>query len=450
MSHTHRYWIKNPLAIYSPNANAKGGLVIHGTKIDELIPAGHEPSQPYDTVIDASEHVVMPGLINTHHHFYQTLTRAYSDAINKPLFPWLQALYPVWAGLTPEHIRVSTQVAMVELMLSGCTTVADHHYLFAQGLDKAIDIQVEVARDLGIRAVLTRGSMSLSQKDGGLPPDSVVQDEDTILLDSERLINRYHQPGAGSMIQIALAPCSPFSVTRSVMQSSAELAATHDVLLHTHLAETNDETDYCLQQFGMRPLDYLESVGWMSSRTWLAHGIHFDAHEAKRLADAGVGVCHCASSNMILSSGVCPVHKYENAGVSVGIGVDGSASNDSSNLIQELRMAFLLQRLQFGADKITHLDAIRWATQGSAACLNREDIGALEIGKQADIALFKLDELRFSGAQDPLAAVILCGAGQVDHLMVNGQWRVRDGQIEDLDLNELKHRHQHYAKQLWI
>ena len=218
MSHTHRYWIKNPLAIYSPNANAKGGLVIHGTKIDELIPAGHEPSQPYDTVIDASEHVVMPGLINTHHHFYQTLTRAYSDAINKPLFPWLQALYPVWAGLTPEHIRVSTQVAMVELMLSGCTTVADHHYLFAQGLDKAIDIQVEVARDLGIRAVLTRGSMSLSQKDGGLPPDSVVQDEDTILLDSERLINRYHQPGAGSMIQIALAPCSPFSVTRSVMQ----------------------------------------------------------------------------------------------------------------------------------------------------------------------------------------------------------------------------------------
>ena len=449
MTQNQRCWIKNPQAIYSPNVNAEGGIVIEGEKIVELVSAGQEPDQRCNTVFDAHQHVVLPGLINTHHHFYQTLTRAYCEAINKPLFPWLQALYPVWARLTPEHIRVSSQMAIVELMMSGCTTVADHHYLFSDGLDTAIDIQVEVAQELGIRAVLTRGSMSLSQKDGGLPPDSVVQDEDTILIDSERLINSYHQSEAGSMMQIALAPCSPFSVTRSVMQSSAELAAKHDVLLHTHLAETHDETDFCLQQFGMRPLDYLESVGWLSSRTWLAHGIHFDDSEAKRLAAAGVGVCHCASSNMILSSGICPVHNYEKAGVSVGLGVDGSASNDSSNLIAELRMAFLLQRLQFGAENITHLDAIRWATQGSADCLNRQDIGLLEVGKQADIAMFKLDELRFSGAQDALAAVILCGAGNVDHLMVNGNWRVRDGNIEGLDTSELIHRHQQCAKQLW-
>ena len=449
MTNKQRCWIKNPLAIYSPNADAKGGVVINGDKIVEVVSAGQTPIHAYDCVFNAHEHVVLPGLINTHHHFYQTLTRAYSDAINKPLFPWLQALYPVWARLTPEHIRVSSQVAMIELMLSGCTTVADHHYLFSDGLESAIDIQVEVARQLGVRAVLTRGSMSLSQKDGGLPPDSVVQDEDTILMDSERLINCYHQSAQGSMLQIALAPCSPFSVTRSVMQSSAELAAKHDVLLHTHLAETHDETDFCLQQFNMRPLDYLESVGWLNSRTWLAHGIHFDESEARRLAEAGVGVCHCASSNMILSSGVCPVHSYEKAGVSVGLGVDGSASNDSSNLITEVRMAFLLQRLQFGAENITHHDAIRWATQGSADCLNRQDIGVLEAGKQADISLFKLDELRFSGAQDPLAAVILCGAGDVDYLMVNGQWRVRDGQVEGIDMGELKLRHKHYAMKLW-
>ena len=449
MTQEKTYWIKNPLAAYSSSTDASGGFVIRDSIISEVLSAGQSPSEEVDSVFDASEHVVIPGLINTHHHFYQTLTRAYCNAINKPLFPWLQALYPVWARLTPEHIKVSSQLAMVELMLSGCTTVADHHYLFPDGLDEAIDIQVDVARELGIRAVLTRGSMSLSQKDGGLPPDSVVQDEDTILMDSERLINSYHQSDPGSMIQIALAPCSPFSVTPSVMQSSAELAAKHDVLLHTHLAETHDETDFCLQQFGMRPLDYLESVGWMSPRTWLAHGIHFDEQEAKRLAKAGVGVCHCASSNMILSSGICPVHNYEDAGVSVGIGVDGSASNDCSNLIAELRMAFLLQRLQFGAETITHLDAIRWGTEGSAACLNREDIGSLEVGKQADLALFKLDELRFSGAQDPLAALILCGAGQVDHLMVNGQWRVRGGRLEGLDLKDLKHRHHQLAKQLW-
>ena len=442
-------WIKNPQAIFSPVKDACGGLVVRESKIIELVSAASTPQQHFDETFDASEHVVLPGLINTHHHFYQTLTRAYSEAINKPLFPWLMALYPVWARLTPEHIQISSRLAMVELMLSGCTTVADHHYVFPKGLSKAIDIQVGEASELGIRAVLTRGSMSLSQKDGGLPPDSVVQDEATILLDCERLINNYHDSSPGAMMQIAMAPCSPFSVTTSLMHSSAQLAESHQVLLHTHLAETHDETDFCLQKFGMRPIDYLESVGWLNNRTWLAHGIHFNNEEIKRLAKAGVGVCHCASSNMILSSGVCPVHGLEKAGVSVGIGVDGSASNDCSNLIREIRMAFLLQRLHSESQTITHLDAIRWATQGSAQCLNRDDIGVLEVGKQADLALFKLDELQFSGSQDPLAALILCGAHQVDYLMVNGQWRVISGQIEGIDVEKLKFEHHQAAESLW-
>ena len=449
MKNTDSLWIKNPLAVFSPGSDSSGGFLIQGTQIKEVMPAGKEPEGHVDEIFDAREYVILPGLINTHHHFYQTLTRAYGNAINKSLFPWLQALYPVWSRLTPDHVQVSSRLAMAELMLSGCTTVADHHYLFPGGLNHAIDIQADVARELEIRAVLTRGSMSLSQKDGGLPPDSVVQDEDVILSDSERLINTHHQTGAGSMIQIALAPCSPFSVTRSVMQASAQLAEDHNVLLHTHLAETQDETDFCISQFGMRPVDYLESVGWLNERTWLAHGIHFDQTEMKRLAQARVGVCHCASSNMILSSGICPVHGLENAGVSVGLGVDGSASNDCSNMIREVRMAFLLQRLVSGANNITHLDAIRWSTQGSAQCLNRPDIGVLAKGKQADLALFKLDELQFSGSQDPLAALILCGANRVDYLMVNGKWKVEHGEIPGLDLEQLKHRHRQAAESLW-
>jgi 8-oxoguanine deaminase len=443
----NRTWIKNPLSILCAE-DASGGVVIEGGHISELIPAGRAPQSKCDVEIDASRHVVLPGLINTHHHFYQTLTRAHRDALGKPLFPWLQSLYPVWAKLTPEHIALSTRLALVELLLSGCTTAADHHYLFPAGLEDAIDIQAEVASDIGIRAVLTRGSMSLSQKDGGLPPDTVVQEEDAILSDSERLVNRYHQREEGAMLQIALAPCSPFSVTREIMTASSELAQKMDVRLHTHLAETHDETDFCLQMFGMRPLDYLEETGWLNNKVWLAHGIHFDSDEIARLGANGVGISHCPSSNMILASGICPALDLEASGSPVGLGVDGSASNDGSNMIQEVRMAFLLQRLQHGAENVGHFDAMRWATEGSARCLGRDDIGKIAAGKQADLALFSLDELRFSGSGDPLAALVLCGAHRADRVIVKGKWLVEAGQYLGDDIDNLIEQHRACAVSL--
>ncbi|MEC9482447.1 MAG: amidohydrolase family protein, partial [Halomonas sp.] len=267
-------WIRDPLAC--SDQRAAGGVVVAGSRIVEAVPAGGQPSQPVDATFDASRHVLLPGLVNTHHHFYQTLTRAYSPALNKELFPWLTTLYDVWANLDEEQLALASELAMVELLMSGCTTVADHHYVFSGALEHAIDRQVETARRLGVRAALTRGSMSVGRDDGGLPPQSVVQDEDTIVADSQRLIAQYHERGDGAMVTLALAPCSPFSVSRELMRESARLAETHDVRLHTHLAETEDETAYCQRLFGLRPLDYLEDCGWLSDRTWLAHGIHFN------------------------------------------------------------------------------------------------------------------------------------------------------------------------------
>lgn len=444
----YRIWIKNPLSIYSESKsenNARAGIVIDGNKIHELLSAGKKPSTNVDVIFDASRHVVLPGLVNTHHHFYQTLTRAFPTALNKKLFPWLKSLYPVWAGLQPEHIKVSSKLALAELLLSGCTTAADHHYLFPQGLENAIDIQVESANELGMRATLTRGSMSLGENDGGLPPQQVIQTEEAILADSLRVIKQFHQPTDDAMIQIALAPCSPFSVSSALMSASAELAQQHNVHLHTHLAETHDETDFCIKQFGLRPLDYLDSVGWLNNKTWLAHGIHFDAEEISRLGKAGVGISHCPSSNMILASGICSAVSLEQAGSPLGLGVDGSASNDGSNMIQEVRMAFLLQRLKYGADNVSHTDALRWATQGSAACLGRKNIGKIEVGMQADLALFNLDEARFSGAGDPLAALVLCGASQADYVMIAGEWRVEKGEINGLDMALLMQQHRQSA-----
>ncbi|PKM24768.1 MAG: 8-oxoguanine deaminase [Gammaproteobacteria bacterium HGW-Gammaproteobacteria-12] len=334
-----RIWIKNPLAIFTANdLDASSGLVIEDGRISEVLGAGQQPAAPCQQVFDAREHVVLPGLINTHHHFYQTLTRAWAPVVNQPLFPWLKTLYPVWARLTPEKLALASKVALAELLLSGCSTAADHHYLFPGGLENAIDVQVEAVRELGMRAMLSRGSMSLGEDDGGLPPQHTVQSGETILADSQRLIGQYHERGDGAQIQIALAPCSPFSVTREIMRASAELADELDVRLHTHLAETLDEEDYCLRQFGLRTVDYLESVGWLGPRTWLAHGIHFNSEEITRLGAAGTGVCHCPCSNMRLASGICPVHDLEAAGVPVGLGVDGSASNDASNMILEARV----------------------------------------------------------------------------------------------------------------
>lgn len=431
-------WIKKPLATLDP-AYA-GGLVISGNQIVELVAEGKTPTCAVDEVFDAGRHVLLPGLINAHHHFYQTLTRAHPAALNKELFSWLVSLYPVWARLQPEMVEVSTQIALAELLLSGCTTASDHHYLFPQGLEEAIDLQLQQAGRLGVRVHLTRGSMSLGKEQGGLPPQSTVQPEEQILADSERLIRRYHDPADGAMSRVALAPCSPFSVSSELMKASAALAERHQVQLHTHLAETHDETEFCLKMFGMRPVDYLESVDWLSDRVWLAHGIHFSEEEIARLGRAGVGIAHCPSSNMLLASGICPTLELEAAGCPVGIGVDGSASNDGSNLIMEVRQALLLQRLRYGARRITHQKVLDWATRGSAACLGRSDIGEIAVGKQADLALFTLDDLQFAGAGDPLAALVLCGARQADRVMVAGRWRVTDGAICGLDLEALKAR----------
>ncbi|AUF94773.1 8-oxoguanine deaminase [Pseudomonas sp. BIGb0278] len=444
-----RTWLKSPLAIFTANdSDARGGLVIEDGKIVQLLALGESPSIPCSQVFDAREHVILPGLINTHHHFYQTLTRAWAPVVNQPLFPWLKTLYPVWARLTPAKLELASKVALAELLLSGCTTAADHHYLFPQGLDNAIDVQVEAVRGLGMRAMLTRGSMSLGEDDGGLPPQQTVQQGEVILADSQRLIHSYHERGEGAQIQIALAPCSPFSVTPEIMRASAELAAELDVRLHTHLAETLDEEEFCLQRFGLRTVDYLDSVGWLGPRTWLAHGIHFNPDEIARLGAAGTGICHCPSSNMRLASGIAPTVDLEAAGATVGLGVDGSASNDASNMILEARQALYLQRLRYGAEQITPERALGWATRGSAHLLGRSDIGQLAVGKQADLALFKLDELRFSGSHDPLSALLLCGADRADRVMIGGKWRVIDGQIEGLDVKGLIADHRQAAAQL--
>jgi 8-oxoguanine deaminase len=431
-------WLRDPLAILAEDA--AGGVVVQNDHIVELVPGGREPATPAQ-VFDASAHVVLPGLINTHHHFYQTLTRALPAALDRELFAWLGALYPVWARLTPEGHEAASTLAMAELLLSGCTTTTDHHYVFPAGLEDAIDIQVAAAQRLGIRVVLTRGSMNRSIKDGGLPPDEVVQDEDTILADSERLIARHHDASDGAMVQVALAPCSPFSVTTSLMTRTAELAARTGVRLHTHLAETADEDRFCQETLGCRPLDYLEQCGWLHDRSWLAHGIHFDDAEAARLGAAGVSVSHCPCSNQILASGTCRVCTLEAAGVAVGLGVDGSASNDGSNLMQEVRAAFLLQRARYGVGKVSHRDALRWATLGSARCIGRAELGAIRVGAAADLALFTLDEPRFSGAGDPLAALVLCGAHRADRVMVAGRWVVEGGAVAGLDLPGLIRRH---------
>ena len=437
-----KLWIQTPLAILADGAG--GGVVVEHGRIAALVPTGETPE--HDEAFDARAHVVVPGLVNTHHHMFQTLTRAHPSAIDKELFPWLQALYPVWAAnMDPHAFRLATRLALTELLLSGCTTASDHQYLFPPGLEDAMDVQAEEAERLGIRMTLTRGSMSLSQKDGGLPPDSIVQDDDAILADCERVLNRYHDRSHGAMLQVALAPCAPFTVTKRLMRETMEMAHRHDCTCHTHLGETLDEDEYCVEHYGCRPLDYVEELGWLNDRTWLAHGIHFTDGEVERIGRAGVGVCHCPTSNMVLASGQCRTRELEAAGAPLGLGVDGSASNDNSNLMESVRHALMLNRITYGIE-VTHRDALRWATEGSARCLRRDDIGVIAKGKQADLALFTLDELRFSGAGDPLAALVLCGAHKADRVMVQGEWRVTDGEPVGTDVERLRREHGEAAR----
>jgi 8-oxoguanine deaminase len=434
-----RLWLKDPIAVLAEGAGR--GLVVEDGRIVELVDAASQPAR-IDDVFNAGRHVIIPGLVNTHHHFYQTLTRAHPKAINKELFPWLLALYPIWAThINPDNFRLSVRLALTELLVSGCTTASDHHFIYPRGLEYSVDIEAEEAAQLGMRMTLTRGTVNLRKQDGGIADDRVIQDDDVLLADCERVISRYHDPIDGSFRQVALAPCAPFNVTKRIMIESAKLAARRQCRLHTHLGETEDENAYCLEHFGCRPVDYLEELGWLQPTVWLAHGIHFNDAEIARLGRAGLGVCHCPTSNMVLASGQCRTKELEAAGVTVGLGVDGSASNDNSNLMESVRHALMLGRLTYGAAGITHLDALRWATEGSARCLGRSDIGSIAVGKQADLALFTLDELRFSGAGDPIAALVLCGAYRADRVMIAGEWRVVDGVPINIDVARLQHEH---------
>lgn len=449
MKKSNNLWLKHPAGVFTANSkDAANGIVVAHNKIVELVGKGQMPTLPIDKELDCRDYAITPGLINTHHHFYQTLTRCLPEANNKPLFPWLKTLYQVWKNLDADMVHSATQLASLELMMSGATTVCDHHYVFPRGLENGIDIQVAALQDLGCRATLTRGSMSLGEKDGGLPPDSVIQTEDTILADSERVVSAFHQAQEGAMLQIALAPCSPFSVSTQLMKDTATLAKSLNIQLHTHLGETEDEDAFCLRQFGMRPVDYLASCGWLGESTWLAHGIHFTPSEIERLGKAKVGIAHCPSSNMLLASGICPTEDLLKAGCKIGLAVDGSASNDSSNMIQEVRQSLLQQRLKYGAEAITAEGVLHYATKGSAQVLARQDIGEIAVGKQADLAFFELNTLRFSGAGDPIAALVQCAAHTVDKLMVAGEFVIEDGHHKHVDPIALMEQHQALARKL--
>ena len=397
-----------------------------------LVTAVGEPGREPEAreVIDASGCLVTPGLVNTHHHMFQNLTRAFAPALGGSLFDWLKVLYPVWSRLDEEAAHVSAWIGLCELALGGCTTTTDHLYVFPSGAGDLIGAEIAAAMQLGMRFHPTRGSMSLSVKDGGLPPDDVVQDEDEILAESERLVAAFHDPSPGAMTRVALAPCSPFSVTTELMTQTAAMAEWLDVRLHTHLAEDPDEDTFCLHTFGCRPVEYLERVEWAKDRTWVAHCVHPNAREIRMLGAWGVGVAHCPSSNQILGTGLAPVREFIDAGVPVGLGCDGSASADSASLWLETRTAMLLARLRGGPGAFGARDALELATRGGAACLGRDDIGSLVPGKAADLAVWPLQGIPFAGAlSDPVEAWLRCGPVAARDTVVAGKAVVRDGCI---------------------
>ena len=390
--------------------------------------------------IDCGTMLVLPGFVNLHHHFYQTLQRNIPPAQNMKLFDWLTTLYEVWEGLSEDSIRASTRLACAELLLTGCTMASDQMYVFPSGIhEELIDIEIEAARELGIRFHPTRGSMSRGRSQGGLPPDSVVQSEEDILRDSERLIDKHHEPEPFSMVRIALAPCSPFSVTDRLMKETAEFARSRGVLLHTHLAETEDENRYCLETYGKRPLAVMHEMGWTGSDVWFAHGIHFDADELSLLASTGTGIAHCPTSNMRLSSGVARVPEMLERGVRVGLAVDGSASNDTSDMLGELRNCLLVQLLGHGPEAISAETVVRLATRGGSDILGRHETGSIEEGKAADLIAIDLTRLGYAGAfSDPLAAIVYAGFDhRVDYSIVNGVAVVEEGRLAHADEEEI-------------
>ena len=425
-----------------------GWVLIRDNRIEQIGRPDQQPGQA-DTVIDASNMAVMPGLINTHHHFYQTLTRAVPGAQDQELFDWLVRLYPIWGEMDADAVYTSTLTAMAELILSGCTTSSDHLYLIPNG--SSFDDQVRAAQKIGIRFHLTRGSMSLGRSQGGLPPDHVVQEEDAILKDCQRVIETYHDPKPNAMLRVALAPCSPFSVTQDLLRQAARLARSYEgVMLHTHVAETRDEETFCVQKWGMRPAPLMQSLGWTGPDVWWAHSIFVNSEEIRMMAETGTGVAHCPSSNMRLGSGICPVREMIDAGVKVGLGVDGSASNDSSHLFTEARNALLLQRVNGGAAAFSVEEAFRLATRGSAQVLGRNELGVLAPGKAADVIGVRLDTLSMAGGavHDPLGALLLCTVQGVDFSVINGQVVVQKGKLLTLDLEELIGQHNRIARKI--
>lgn len=424
-----------------------GGIFARDGFIEAVGPTENLPPTA-DTIIDASGMIVLPGLVNTHHHLYQTLTRVVPKAQNAKLFDWLVTLYPIWARLTGEAVYISALVGMAELLLSGCTTTTDHLYIFPN--DVSLDDEIRAAKEIGIRFHPCRGSMSLGRSKGGLPPDEVVQSEEEILADCERLIKTYHDPSPGSMCRIALAPCSPFSVTPELMRDTAQMARRYGVLLHTHLAETLDEENFCLEKYKMRPLDYMAKLGWLGEDVWFVHVVHVNQRDIKILAEMGSGVAHCPSSNMRLGSGIAPVVEMLKAGVKVSLAVDGSASNDSSNMLGEARQALLLQRVRYGADSISAEEVLEMATKGGAKVLGREDIGSLEPGKAADFIGIRLERLEYAGASvhDPVASLVFCSPVKVDLAVVNGRVVVEDGELLTVDLDEIVRRHNAIARRM--
>ncbi|MDH3607299.1 MAG: 8-oxoguanine deaminase [Acidimicrobiia bacterium] len=448
--------IKNATVLVTMDGDRReisgGGLFARDGWIEQVGTSDELPDSA-DEVVDLFGHVVLPGMVNTHHHLYQTLTRAVPAAQDAGLFGWLTTLYPIWARMTPDHVRVSTTIGLAELALSGCTTTSDHLYLYPNG--SRVDDQVEGADGVGIRFHIARGSMSLGESDGGLPPDSVVESEADILTDTERVISEFHDPEPGAHTRIVVAPCSPFSVTPSGMEEAAALAREHGLQLHTHLAETMDEEAFCIEQFGLRPVELAESVNWMGPDVWFAHSVFINDAEISRMGEAGTGVAHCPTSNMRLASGIAPIAAYRAAGVNVGLGVDGSASNDGSHLLAEARQAMLLARLGAAPDLarspdlMTARTALELATRGGAAVLGRDDIGSLEVGKAADFIALDLNRLEYAGAHhDPVGAILFCAPTNVDHSYVHGRAVVLDRELVGIELPPVIEQHNRLAAAL--
>jgi cytosine/adenosine deaminase-related metal-dependent hydrolase len=431
-------------------------VFIRGHRVEALGAAADLPQQA-DEVIDARGHLVVPGLVNTHHHMYQSLTRAIPAVQDAELFSWLRGLYPIWAGLTPDMVHASTQLAMAELLLCGCTTSSDHLYIYPNGV--RLDDSIEAAREIGMRFVATRGSMSVGASQGGLPPDRVVEREDAILADTRRLIERWHDRAHGAMVNVAVAPCSPFSVSRDLMRESAVLARAYGVRLHTHLAENDHDIAYSRAKFNCTPTEYAQELGWLGEDVWHAHCVKLDAEGIALFARTRTGVAHCPCSNMRLASGIAPVRRMLDAGVPVGLGVDGSASNDGAQMLGEARQALLLARVgrslePFGCDhgpgEMTARDALALATRGGAQVLGRPDIGHLAPGMCADVALFDLRSAAFAGGavHDPVASLLLCASPQAAWTVVNGRVVVREGRLATVDLGPLVERHNAFACRL--